>query len=441
MKIKLLFLVAALAALAIASASEHLFSGIVVVKNDTKPTARRVPGLFDRLKIRTDGSPDDTPPPDPPLEVVNGWDKNDIAAQPEADAKAAKGHFATCLLKATDEEAGKAWPDPYKRTPKSARSPFKPSQQDLTDWFWHEASYDQNGACDFTDATRTHTDHLQKSLSALGLSYMPKTMGGDIVCYSIEHSDEHAEDENGYPTPYQDQHYSVNGEKFGATGAWYRFGIDQKGGAIHGLSHEAPAFTAADNWGRRPHANELPHLGKASDIMFFYWARANPNVRNLRYYFNVYVINHETNPLIAKIIHDDPQLDDLPDWPGVKFHEGSSEFNMLLGSPVGMTLAYMILQHKAELGVKHMTDVTVFRDSAAYAGHEAAKAKVMMVWTIKDVERVEDPQGEREDEEMTDARLGVRGFKTGRGERGFTRVHEFRMRDGRMERKSAVEAF
>ena len=97
------------------------------------------------------------------------------------------------------------------------RSKLTVPQEDLTDWFWHEASYDQNGACDFTDATRTHTDHLQKSLSALGLSYMPKTMGGDIVCYSIEHSDEHAEDEDGYPTPYQDQHYSVNGEKFGVS--------------------------------------------------------------------------------------------------------------------------------------------------------------------------------------------------------------------------------
>jgi hypothetical protein len=103
-----------------------------------------------------------------------------------------------------------------------------------------------------------------------------------------------------------------------------------------------------------------------------------------------------------------------------------------------MTLAYMILQHKAELGVKHMTDVTVFRDSAAYVGHEEAKAKVMMLWTIEDLERVEDPQGEKEDEEMMDARLGVRRVKTERVERGFTRVHEFRMRDGRVERESVV---
>lgn len=55
------------------------------------------------------------------------------------------------------------------------------------------------------------------ALSALGLSYLPKTMGGDIVCYSIEHSDEHAEDEEGDPTPYEDQHYEVNGEKFGVS--------------------------------------------------------------------------------------------------------------------------------------------------------------------------------------------------------------------------------
>lgn len=129
MNIPLLFLVAALAAFDIANAYEQLLSDTVAVKNDTKPPAQRIPGPFEGLEIRADGSPDDTPPPDPPSEAVPGWDKDDIAAQPEADAKAAKGHFATCLLKATDEEAGKAWPDPYKRTPKSARSPFKPTQR------------------------------------------------------------------------------------------------------------------------------------------------------------------------------------------------------------------------------------------------------------------------------------------------------------------------
>lgn len=130
MKLEILLLVAALAVLATASASEQLLSVIVAAKNDTKPFARRLPGLFDRLEIRADNSPDDTPPaPDPPLAEVPGWDKDNIAAQPEAYAKSTKGHFATCLLKATDEEAGKAWPDPYKRTPKSAHSPFRPTQR------------------------------------------------------------------------------------------------------------------------------------------------------------------------------------------------------------------------------------------------------------------------------------------------------------------------
>lgn len=52
-----------------------------------------------------------------------------------------------------------------------------------------------------------------------------------------------------------------------------------------------------------------------------------------------------------------------------------------------------------------------------------------MVWTIADVLQPEGPQGEREDEEMKDdvARLKMRG----REGRGFTRVHEFRMREGR----------
>jgi hypothetical protein len=51
-------------------------------------------------------------------------------ASPEAWTKfREKGNWLGCMTRATDEEAGKMWPDPLNRTPKSARSQW---QGDLT---------------------------------------------------------------------------------------------------------------------------------------------------------------------------------------------------------------------------------------------------------------------------------------------------------------------
>ena len=55
-----------------------------------------------------------------------------------------------------------------------------------------------------------------------------------------------------------------------------------------------------------------------------------------------------------------------------------------------------------------------------------------MVFAIADVEQAEDPQGETEDEEMKDGNV-VGGLNM---RRGVTRMHDFRMRAGRVERES-----
>jgi hypothetical protein len=50
------------------------------------------------------------------------FDANNVATDAMFEKQRAKGHFLGCLLVATDEAAGKGWPDPYGRTPKSAKS-------------------------------------------------------------------------------------------------------------------------------------------------------------------------------------------------------------------------------------------------------------------------------------------------------------------------------
>jgi len=61
-----------------------------------------------------------------PLGTVQtaGWDPNDVADPADYERFRAKGAWLGCLSRATDEEAGNAWPDPLNRTPKSARAPW-----------------------------------------------------------------------------------------------------------------------------------------------------------------------------------------------------------------------------------------------------------------------------------------------------------------------------
>jgi hypothetical protein len=63
----------------------------------------------------------------PELDVVRTaavWNPNNLANDQVMATYQRKGHWLGCLLDANDAGAGKAWPDPYGRTPKSARSPW-----------------------------------------------------------------------------------------------------------------------------------------------------------------------------------------------------------------------------------------------------------------------------------------------------------------------------
>lgn len=57
-----------------------------------------------------------------PVHIAARYDPNIVASAQEVARYTAKGNWLGCLLEATDENAGKAWPDPLGRTPKSASS-------------------------------------------------------------------------------------------------------------------------------------------------------------------------------------------------------------------------------------------------------------------------------------------------------------------------------
>jgi hypothetical protein len=70
--------------------------------------------------------------------------------------------------------------------------------------------------------------------------------------------------------------------------------------------------------------------------------------------------NTETEALIKQAL--DRVGKPLGPWPGVVFDMNTDEGQALLGSPNGLGVGYLLIQHKNSLGMKTISKVTVFQD-------------------------------------------------------------------------------
>ena len=117
-----------------------------------------------------------------------------------------------------------------------------------------------------------------------------------------------------------------------ATKAHFEFGINTKGGAIYGLFLESALASAKSIWGggtKEPNRDDLPQLRAFSDIMWAFWVRNNPNVRNIRYFFMIGISNDLTNQIIASCLRDAGA--ELSEWPGTSFSTTTDQGHALLG--------------------------------------------------------------------------------------------------------------
>jgi hypothetical protein len=117
-----------------------------------------------------------------------------------------------------------------------------------------------------------------------------------------------------------------------ATKAHYEFGINTKGGAIYGLFLESPQASARTVWfGGSKDANkeDLPQLRAFSDIVWGFWNRDNPNIKDIRYFFMIGISNDATNQVIARCLKNVDKA--LSEWPGAEFSTATDEGHALLG--------------------------------------------------------------------------------------------------------------
>lgn len=126
--------------------------------------------------------------------------------------------------------------------------------------------------------------------------------------------------------------------------------------------------------------------------------------------------NDATLPLVASILKA-KNIVRLPAWLGVNVGMWEQEGEMLLGSPIGATIAFLLLQHKKELGVKQITNITVFRNGD---WDDNDSIRVNMAFTIKTVPEPDDPGVEM-------GGMRVRQTQARKDEKGFVRLHEFRL--------------
>jgi hypothetical protein len=117
------------------------------------------------------------------------------------------------------------------------------------------------------------------------------------------------------------------------------------------------------NWGRKADLEELPEVRHASEIYWGYWFHDNSKIRNLRVYGAYNIVNDATVLLVARAFKNAKQ-EKLTPWPGVSFDAGSTEGKALIGSPIGATIGHLLIGHKAELGVKHISSVIVVTNEA-----------------------------------------------------------------------------
>ncbi|KAJ4326111.1 hypothetical protein N0V94_000273 [Neodidymelliopsis sp. IMI 364377] len=350
-----------------ASTSVHDNSGLLVA----------VPfGTIDNAKFRQ-----------PSLVQTAGqrFDPGDIASDEAWEIYKAKGNWYTCLLDLSNENAGKGLKD--SRTPPSAESRWQGNlQKELETWGWTQASYSEEENCDFRDTMDLEINNrIGTALSSLGLSLQPKPIGTN-ECYSIEHFDETWE-ENGDPVEVEEQDYEVDGRIYPCTGAYYRFATNKAGGAIFAQNLLKPQSAAEEHFGGGLPADQLPQLSRASDVMWGYWIRNNPDVKNLRFWFANFVKNDVTLPLLSRALKNHG-LNKMPYWPGLELKIDSS--------PIGSTAVHFLLQHKSALGIKTFGSITIFRDNTL----EKYDPEPQLLFKIIDV-----PQDKTKDsdKEMKDA--------------------------------------
>ncbi|KAH7413607.1 hypothetical protein DE146DRAFT_749811 [Phaeosphaeria sp. MPI-PUGE-AT-0046c] len=246
-----------------------------------------------------------------------------------------------------------------------------PLVNELKAWGYNDISSMKDHAC--------HFHLLETAFTALGIDYKSIGEGGPNRCFGIEHQNGPTVIKDGQgkvPPPWKQFYTGPNGLRYQATRAHATLGVNTVNGVLYFIDRNAPATAAREYWPNRannpPRAEELPLLSASSDYAWGFWNQANPVVgaTNIQKIMSLDIINSETLVWIDRALrsieqpHGQPKITKPQVWPGTTFIlNGDSEALALLGSPNGLGAGFFLAQHKAQLGNKVISKITVWTAS------------------------------------------------------------------------------
>ncbi|KAJ4289103.1 hypothetical protein N0V90_011445 [Kalmusia sp. IMI 367209] len=208
---------------------------------------------------------------------------------------------------------------------------------------------------------------IARALRELEISDEDTDDGGRLRTVAIWHRNPYVD------TPLEQQSYAgPDGVVRRHTGslALFAYGITDR--VIINLNTRSPQHAAQDVNPPVP-ADQLPHLRSLSDLLWAVWsAYAGPgNQLNwLKWWFRVTINNVDTRRIIKRVLDSQPRAEDrdLKPFPGIWISTTTEAGRALLGTPLGRSLGYFLVQHKSSLDNMWVDGAYIFQGDSTW-GH------------------------------------------------------------------------
>jgi hypothetical protein len=168
--------------------------------------------------------------------------------------------------------------------------------------------------------------------------------------------------------------FSIHGAMASATDAEFRNSVDHENELLVAWANHGPDYLV-ENSGRA-----VPELKHWSDMAYLQWC--DPDVSHgengeLKYVLRHEIQNKGTLAIMRRIEDDYRRANGIEDgwkpmWPGITLEADSEESKALLGTPDGHGVAWLLIQHKRQLGHMAVGKITLYLcDSAEPGSHSS----------------------------------------------------------------------
>ena len=148
-----------------------------------------------------------------------------------------------------------------------------------------------------------------------------------------------------------------------------------------GLSQAKPKHIG-QNGDLKKAGDDFPSLKHWSDVAYLQWAKHAKDSSNLRCVLRISIKNPTTKAVVQHIMKDTLAKGD--ESRSLRTEDDPDHVAALLGTPNGVGVAWLLIQHKRQLGLKTVEKVTVHCDDKSTMGDDGTVDR-SLVFHIRDV--------------------------------------------------------